>query len=80
MIQGYVEVRHIPVLQENALDILQPGWSRQYQEEREKIQHECEVDEDKRQKRLARKAVMEIEMKEMASEFHDGLTSEFYMK
>lgn len=74
MIQGYVEVRQIPVLLEDTPNILQPGWSKQYREEREKIEQGCAVDLGKR-RHFSANAGEEVEMKEMSSLATDRLAS-----
>lgn len=74
MIQGYVEIRQIPVLSEDRPKVLQPGWSKQYREEREKIVQEC-VDETNR-RHITGSAGTELEMKDMASIDQDGAASE----
>ena len=74
VIQGYVEVRQIPVLLEDTPTILQPGWSKQYKEEREKIEQEC-MTEQKKQRSFSINAGEEVEMKEMACFKRDRLAS-----
>lgn len=59
------------MLCEDTPNILQPGWSAQYREEREKLLQESVVEEQerasKRREGKGRKAVMEVEMQDMAS-------------
>ena len=67
-----MEVRRIPVRSEDAPDIMQPGWTKHYREEREKIIKECMEDEVQK-KRGSRKTSKEMELKNMASVSQDKL-------
>lgn len=73
-------MRQIPVLCEDTPTILQPGWSAQYREERERILQECEEEHNdphkERRQSLRRKDSVEIEMQDMASLEHGELMSE----
>ena len=69
-------MRQIPVLCEDTPNILQPGWSAQYREERDKILQEC-LDESKGPKKgFRRQESVEIEMQDMASMNRPGMMSE----
>lgn len=61
-----MEVRQIPVLCEDTPNILQPGWSAQYREEREKLLQESLL-EERRSRGRGSAVVMEMEMQDMAS-------------
>ncbi len=69
LIQGYVEVRQIPVLCEDTPNILQPGWSEHYREERERILEEC-IDGSENQREWG--SSVEVEMKDLSNLTHDG--------
>ena len=77
VIQGYVEVRQIPVRSCDAPNILQPGWSRHYREEREKIIRECEAEEEAAQRTRKKRGSKEVELKDMSALAGlDGINSE----
>lgn len=70
LIQGYVEVRQIPVLCEDTPKILQPSWSERYREERGKMIRECE------QRSSVASSSVEVEMKDLANVNNDEMMSE----
>ncbi len=77
MIQGYVEVRRIPVRSRDAPDILQPGWSKHYREERERFIKETLAEGEAQKKNKKDSKEMELrDMSAMASSDHLG--SKYY--